>query len=264
MESFRTHGKPPYCIAVLHGGPGAPGEMAPVAQELSGRYGVIEPLQSGTSIEGQVKELKEILDEIGSPPITMIGWSFGAWLGFIFAASYPSMLRKLIMIGSGPFGEEYASGIMETRMERLSEKERSEVRSIVVSLDDPDIGGKDDLLMRFAVIISGADSFDPLDHEGDLIRGQYDVFRAVWEEASRMRRDGSLLEMGRKIHCPITAIHGDHDPHPSEGVLDPLTDVIHDFRFILMEKCGHKPWIERSARDVFYRILMDEIRNDVD
>lgn len=42
----RTHGKPPFRVAVLHGGPGAPGYMAPVARALSVTAGVIEPLQT--------------------------------------------------------------------------------------------------------------------------------------------------------------------------------------------------------------------------
>ncbi|MCL4543887.1 MAG: alpha/beta hydrolase, partial [Chloroflexi bacterium] len=35
MENLRTYGKPPFRIAVIHGGPGVPGGMAPVAKELS-------------------------------------------------------------------------------------------------------------------------------------------------------------------------------------------------------------------------------------
>ncbi|MHA2061833.1 MAG: alpha/beta fold hydrolase, partial [Candidatus Sifarchaeia archaeon] len=35
MKNLRIYGNKPFNIAVLHGGPGAPGEMAPVARELS-------------------------------------------------------------------------------------------------------------------------------------------------------------------------------------------------------------------------------------
>lgn len=44
MEKFRSYGTAPFEIVVIHGGPGAPGEMAPVARELSGQFGVLEPL----------------------------------------------------------------------------------------------------------------------------------------------------------------------------------------------------------------------------
>ena len=68
-----------------------------------------------------------------------------------------------------------------------------------------------------------------------------------------------LLELGKKINCPIVAIHGDYDPHLAEGVKEPLTRVLKDFRFVLLEKCGHEPWLERYARHEFYRILKREV-----
>jgi pimeloyl-ACP methyl ester carboxylesterase len=57
----------------------------------------------------------------------------------------------------------------------------------------------------------------------------------------------------------VVAIHGDYDPHPAEGVRKPLTEVLEDFRFILLKKCGHTPWREQEARDDFFRILKREI-----
>jgi pimeloyl-ACP methyl ester carboxylesterase len=88
---------------------------------------------------------------------------------------------------------------------------------------------------------------------------QYDVHRKVWGEARRLRSGGGLLALGRKIGCPVVAIHGDYDPHPAEGVKVPLSGVLADFRFILLEKCGHRPWLERAARDRFYGILREEV-----
>jgi hypothetical protein len=39
----------------------------------------------------------------------------------------------------------------------------------------------------------------------------------------------------------------------------PLGSVLGRFRFILLRRCGHKPWTERQARDVFYRVLEEEL-----
>ena len=74
-----------------------------------------------------------------------------------------------------------------------------------------------------------------------------------------MRISGELLELGKNITCPVVAIHGDYDPHPAEGIKDPLSRVLHDFRFLLLENCGHQPWMERGARDKFYGILKKEV-----
>ena len=74
-------------------------------------------------------------------------------------------------------------------------------------------------------------------------------------EAELLRRTGELLEMGRRISCPVVAIHGDWDPHPAEGVAEPLSSVLKSFEFILLANCGHTPWVEKMAKDKFYSIL---------
>ena len=65
MKNIRKYGKAPFKVAVVHGGPGAPGEMAPVARELSKDYSVIEPFQRSFTIDGQVKELYNDLKNMG-------------------------------------------------------------------------------------------------------------------------------------------------------------------------------------------------------
>lgn len=52
MENLRIYGQSPFTLAVIHGGPGAGGEMAPVARELASARGVLEPIQTATSLEG--------------------------------------------------------------------------------------------------------------------------------------------------------------------------------------------------------------------
>src|SRR5438045_4272159 len=108
MDNLRKYGHSPFGVVVIHGGPGAPGSMAPVALELFGDWGVLEPLQTAVTLDGQVEELRAVLDENADLPATLIGSSWGAMLGFIFAAEYPAHVRKLVMVGSGVFDAQYA------------------------------------------------------------------------------------------------------------------------------------------------------------
>ena len=126
MNNLRTYGQRPYGVAVIHGGPGAPGEMAPVARELSKSVGVMEPLQTKKTLEGQVRELFAVITKHGDIPVTLVGWSWGAWLGFIVAARHPTLVKKLVLIGSGAFEEKYAANIVGDRLTRLTEAERVE------------------------------------------------------------------------------------------------------------------------------------------
>ncbi len=258
-RNLRKYGNEPFNVAVIHGGPGAPGEMAPVARELSSVWGVLEPFQTARTVEGQVKELKAVLEKNGALPVTLIGFSWGAMLSFIFTARYPSFVKKLLLIGSGPFEEKYAVNILTTRLSRLSEEERAEVFSLAGSLDDPAIEDKNTLMARLGRLFFKADLYDPLSYHSETLEYQYDINQNVWRQAQALRSSGELLELGKRIHCSVLAIHGDYDPHPPEGVKGPLSCVLKDFGFILLEKCGHYPWLERSARDRFYDILRSEI-----
>lgn len=260
MKNLRTYGKATFNVVVIHGGPGATGEMAPVARELSSGWGVLEPLQTAGSLEGQIEELKTVLAKNAHLPLTLIGFSWGAWLCFIFAAKHPTFTKKLILIGSGPFEEKYAARIQETRLSRLSDEDRTEVKSLREVLDNPSAEDKSAAFARFGVLFSKADAYDPIIDESEVIDFDVDMFQNVWKEASELRRSGKLLELGKHIKFPVVAIHGDYDPHPAEGIQKPLSTILKSFRFILLKNCGHKPWIEKQARDRFYEILKEELR----
>ncbi|MBN2487927.1 MAG: alpha/beta hydrolase, partial [Methanosarcinaceae archaeon] len=60
--------------------------------------------------------------------------------------------------------------------------------------------------------------------------------------------------------CPVVAIHGDYDPHPATGIEEPLSRIVKDFRFILLKNCGHYPWMERDAKNKFYKIILEELQ----
>jgi pimeloyl-ACP methyl ester carboxylesterase len=260
VERLRRYGSPPFNIAVIHGGPGAPGEMGPVARELASDWSILEPFQTAGTVEGQVEELRAVLDEEGDLPVYLIGFSWGAWLSFILAATHPAYVKKLILIGSGPFEEKYAARIMETRLDRLNQEEKAEVLSLMDFLNDPAIENRDSLMGRFGALISRADSYDPLPHEDEVFECQYDIYQSAWEDARSLRQSGELLECASKVECPVVAIHGEYDPHPSEGVRVPLATILRGFRFIQLAKCGHCPWIERNAKDEFYKHLREELR----
>ena len=127
---------------MIHGGPGAPGEMAPVARELALEVGVLEPLQTANSVDGQIEELKNVLENYGNPPLILIGFSWGAWLSFIFTARYPPLVKKLILVSNGPFEEKYAAKIMETRFSHLNADEKKEAISLLSALNSNNTEGK--------------------------------------------------------------------------------------------------------------------------
>ena len=289
MKNLRKYGKlpesglidegsiRPFKVTVIHGGPGAPGSVAPIARELSRNFGVLEPLQTGTTIKGQISELKRVLKKNSEIPIILVGHSWGAWLSYIFAARYPSMVKKLILVSSGPFEHKYVKKLEANRLSHLNQKERAEYNSIIKNLDNPKVKDQNKSLERLGSLTSKTDTYDLIPGESkksDRINVQGDIFYRVWNEADELRRSGKLLALGKDIRCPVIATHGDYDPHPAEGVKKPLSAMLKDFRFIppfldcpqkrragfiLLKNCGHYPWLERKAKDKFYKILRKEL-----
>lgn len=269
MNNVNLYGNEPYQIAVIHGGPGAPGEMAPIAKELAKNYGVLEPLQTKSTIPMQIEELKQVLQTHAKTPVILIGFSWGAMLSYLFTATHPTLVKKLILVSSAVFEEKYAMNIMNTRMSRLSEDDNLQVSALLKILSDESIQDKSKAFSLLGGFLTKADTFDPItnDHQTDEIKGmkgvQFEIYESIWEEAKDLRSSGKMLALGKKIQCPVVAIHGDYDPHPSEGVTVPLAKVIRNFKFILLKNCGHLPWLERQAKDKFYDVLRKEFKDNI-
>jgi pimeloyl-ACP methyl ester carboxylesterase len=262
VQNLRTYGCAPYSIAVIHGGPGAPGSMAPVARELAqAGFDVLEPLQTANSLDGQVGELVDVLCKHAELPVTLIGWSWGAMLSFITAARHPDTVRKLILVSSGVYEAQYAASIMDTRMSRLNDEDRTAIEDAFQRLANPG-DPKRDAALAFSgkTLKYKTDSYDLLaDPDQDVIEVRADIHNAVWADASALRHSGELVALGRAIRCPVIAIHGNYDPHPIAGIREPLAPVLDDFQIEILERCGHYPWQERHARDAFFDLLRGEI-----
>ncbi len=257
-DNIRIYGEPPYSVAVVHGGPGAAGEMAPVAEQLSICCGVIEPLQTADSVEAQIEELHYLLLNSGTPPLTLIGHSWGAWLAGLTAARYPQLVKKLILVSSGAFEEEYVQNLMDIRLSRLSPEQQEEAHRIMASMATSD-NCDNALLKRFGELMCIADTYDAIEDKPPVVDCKLDIFNKVWTQAHQMRKDGTLLSAFRNIRCPVIAIHGDYDSTPVDGVRIPLLETIPDAKIHVLEKCGHSPWIERYAREQIFRRLFVEI-----
>ena len=260
MVDVRLYGEAPYAAALIHGGPGAAGEMTPVARRLAANgLGVLEPLQTVDSVDGQIDELAETLAQFARLPATLLGYSWGAWLALLTAARYPERVEKLILVSSGSLEEHYARKTLEKRLQRLAPKARLEAQRLLGLLEGAPEAGGENALARLGEIFSRSDVFDPLPGAFEKVDVQMHIYQRVWEQAAGLRRSGELLRSAATVQCPVTAVHGDFDPHPWQGVKEPLEKVLPSFEFILIKDCGHKPWVERQACGPFYCSLIKTI-----
>lgn len=259
IGDVRLYGKKPYSVVGIHGGPGAAGYMAPVARELSKHFGVLEPFQTAASIEGQVLELKNQIMTHTQMPVTLVGSSWGAMLAIILAAEHPSLVKKLVLVGCAVLEECYARQIEATRYERLRPEEVGQMHGLMAQLAQAPEAGKNEIFSQLAALFTKADAFELLSAKIEVCDLRYDLFDKIWSEATTLRKAGAFLKWASMLKCPVTALHGDYDPHLAEGVRKPLQSLVDDFRFILLKRCGHLPWIEKYARDVFFEHLNEQL-----
>ncbi|HNX42903.1 MAG TPA: alpha/beta hydrolase [Bacteroidales bacterium] len=232
--------------------------MKPVAENLSADFGVLELLQTANSVDGQIAELHRQLASSADVPAVLVGYSWGAWLGFLFAARYPDLVRKLILVSAGAFESKYNKDLTSIRLNRLRPADREEAERLIsiITTGNPDC----EAFRRFGELMTIADSFDCLPGSDYPVDLNADIYESVWAEASRLRETNELIENAARINCPVVAIHGDYDPHPVEGVKNPLFGRLENFRMVVINKCGHTPWRERLAKDTFFEILWQEIK----
>jgi pimeloyl-ACP methyl ester carboxylesterase len=255
MLQFRKYGSSPHKIVLVHGGPGAAGEMAPVAVQLACLSGVIEAFQTKMTIEEQVDELKEIIVSQASTPVYLIGFSWGAWLSILTASKYNNLVHKLILIGCGPLVQSYAAEVNTNRLCRLNAADRNRLNRIIAEFEQSENKTTANVYWELANVLSITDSYEPEDQPIPEINFNASIYKSIWPEAAELRESGRLLSFAAKIECFVGIIHGDYDPHPVAGVIDPLCGVLNKFDCHVLQQCGHKPWIEKHAAKEFYKIL---------
>ena len=259
MEKYRTYGQRPFTAVFIHGGPGAAGELKNVAARAAQYCGVIEPLQTGTTVAGQVEELRRIVEKEAPQGVVLVGYSWGAWLSWIFTSKCQKLVKKIILVSSPPFTEEFAGTIMSTRLSRLSPPMGQELEFLLANVENKAVRDRKRLLERVEFLTEKSDIYKP-----DMtlyVKAEYnpDIFVSVSNEAAAMRKSGELLKLSKNIKCHVTAIQGDYDPHPAEGVRGPVSGVKRKFNFHLLKNCGHTPWLEKEAAEIFFSTLKEEI-----
>jgi pimeloyl-ACP methyl ester carboxylesterase len=230
-----------------------------VAQELGVTLGVVEPWQTARTVAGQVEELSDQIDAWASPPVTLVGHSWGAWLALLLAGQHPEIVRRVVLVGSGPFQERYAAEIRRRRKERLTRGQWQEFEEIQRRLSGRASRTPADALRRLGELADVADSYALLPRPPTEIAVDPTTFRTVWAEADEMRRSGALVRALRQVRAPVVILHGTADPHPLQGVVEPLRRTGVEPRVVVLERCGHDPWRERYARDQFFTELRKEL-----
>ena len=252
----RLYGKTPYKIVLVHGGPGAIGSLKGFAQELNilSQIGVVEAIQSKYSIAELIDELYRQIRDNCNEKVSLIGHSWGAWLVALFAEKYPELIERIILVGCGPLEDKYVTEIGTRRFENLSEEYGTIFQRLINNQ------ATDEDMAIIPKVFEKSDNYclENKDiHRADKTDSQ--MHNVIWEEAAKLRTSGKLLDSFKHIKNEIILIQGENDPHTARGIIMPLQENDVECETYILERCGHSPFMEKYAKEDFYKILLEII-----
>jgi len=252
----RTYGACGPPVVVVHGGPGAPGYMAPVARRLAVSFRVLEPLQRGSggeplTVARHVADLHHVVESrCGGARPALVGHSWGAMLALAYAAAHPGCAVSLVLIGCGTFDPVARARLRAICEERTDDDLRRRMERLPDEFPDPDerLRAMGDLLLplysyRLVRTVLEAEACDARAHH------------ETWEDMLRLQEQGVYPAAFSAVDAPVIMLHGAFDPHPGRMIRASLRPYLPQLEYHEWERCGHYPWLERAVGDDFFSVL---------
>lgn len=252
----RTHGNSGPLVVVLHGGPGAPGYMAPVARGLADSFRVLEPLQRGSGAEplrvaDHVGDLAELVESrcAGARP-ALVGSSWGAMLALAFAAAHPGLAGPLVLIGCGTFDPTARARMQAILRERMPDSVRRRIERLAEEFPDAD----QRLTVESGLILPRY-SYELVTTDLEMEHCDARANQETWADMVRLQEQGVYPAAFSAIRSPVLMLHGSVDPHPGPMIRAGLERYLPRIEYREWEQCGHYPWLETGVRDEFFSVL---------
>ena len=247
-------------VVVVHGGPGAPGSMAPVARELAGSCRVIEPWQRGSggdplTVARHVADLHELVGSrcAGSEPV-LVGHSWGAMLVLAYAAEYPEEIGPLVLIGCGTFDPVSRSRLQRDLDRRLTPSLRRRLATLPQEIPDAD-----ERLRVAGELLQTPYSHALVDSVPAIGACDARAYRETWDDMLRLQQEQVYPGSFAAIKAPILMLHGAADPHPGAMIRASLKPFVPQLEYREWQHCGHYPWLETEVLDEFFAVLREWI-----
>jgi pimeloyl-ACP methyl ester carboxylesterase len=243
-------------VAAIHGGPAAAGDLAPLARRLSERWRVLEPYQRGSggrqlTVSTHIQDLDDLLRErCTARPTIIVGHSWGAMLALAYAAEHPTAAAALVLVGCGTFSREARQEFERRRAAHLTPADQEAIAFLKKTEQDANRR-----LAAVGRVMARAYAYDAEDGPHDITTFDAAAHADTWSDMVRLQTDGVYPAAFAAIECPVLMLHGDTDPHPGRLTFDDLRPCIPHLEYRELARCGHSPWLERQARDEFYRSL---------
>ena len=243
-------------LVMVHGGPGIPDYLAPVA-EIVDDLGLVHRYDQrgtgGSAWEGEhtiarhVQDLASLLDVWGYDRVVLLGHSFGTTMASYFLLAHPGRVAGLIQL-AGPFLDPWReadlaaqrarrSGEQQARLDELdaissrTDSEDTEYLALSWFTDHADQARAWDWALAAArtlrpvnyamnAQLNAAKKADPLESRVDELRELLPPGAIIIGGAGDTRPAAALRRLGARLNCEVTII----------------------------PNAGHEPWLEAPGR----------------
>jgi 4,5:9,10-diseco-3-hydroxy-5,9,17-trioxoandrosta-1(10),2-diene-4-oate hydrolase len=251
---YLEQGKGPAVVLVHGSGPGANGysnfkrNIGPIAEA---GYRVLVPDMIGFGWSSKpdidypldlfVTTLLEFLDQAGVKRCTLVGNSLGGAISIKALLDRPSLVEKLVMMGTG--------GIESRETYFAMPGIRAMVSQFVgAGFDRP---GLRELLEMLA--------FDPRVVDEALLEERWNVLQTQPKAVLARMLVPDLSPRLIDIRCPVLGFWGVEDHFCPVSGANKILAAVGDSRMVLLAHCGH--WAMLEYPDVFNRYVVDFLRN---
>lgn len=209
-----------------------------IAVDLRGQFGS-ETTADGYDLWNQARDVKELIDALGLPPLHVVGLSMGGMIAMRLAIRYPAAVRSLVLMDTSAWPED--SELAERYEAMAQVVESGHLEAVVPAL--PTVFLADDFIAAHG---------DEVDAWLNRVRDADPIGFVHALRALNTRDDISARLF--QIMVPTLVIHGDNDVAIPVGLGADLADAIDEARFECTSG-GHQSNVDRP--DVTSRFIRD-------
>ncbi len=249
----RHYGQRGPWVVLLHGGPAAPGSMAPLARQLASSFRVLETLERRSApdqpltVAGHVADLHSQLCSLRSAEApALVGSSWGAMLALAYAAAHPAQMGRLVLVGCGTFDPQARAQLRDTLEARIDEPLRQRLERLSETIPDPD-----QRLAASGELFLPAFSHDLISSDLELLPCDARGHQESWQDMLRLQAEGVYPAAFAAIRSPVLMLHGAVDPHPGRLIQASLRPFLPQLEYYEWRHAGHYPWLERACHNDF-------------
>lgn len=262
-------GEPLFLISM---GPGyAPDYLFQVSDSLKSNFKVILLHQRGTglskmdsirtsnmNIERCLQDIDELRIELGYNKISLMGNSFGGLLTMYYSVNYPNRIKSIIMAGSAGIDLEFTKYFRANILSRLSIMEVKEIERWSDSIrSNRNVKKANTEMMKVTVPAYFFNKTYSANFFNQITEDTYNHLVSDYLWMDLMKNGYDLKPKFKEFSQNALIIIGRQDI-VGESTAYKMNDNIPNSELLIIEECGHMPWIEQP--NIFYKEVRDFLK----